>query len=331
VFEVFERTAPVVEKLSIDEAFLDVRGLQRISGSPPEIAGRLRRDVREQVGLPLTVGVARTRVVAKMASGAAKPDGLLVVPAGGELAFLHPLKVEAVWGVGPATARRLHRGGIRTVGEAARVPEDALVALLGRAAGRYLHAIAHNREPRRARTSRGRRSFGAQSALSRASRTRAGLESVLVALVERVTRRMRAAGRSGRTMILRLRFDDFSRASRSHTLARPTAETRILLAAAQELLAAAMPAIRRRGITLLGVTVTNLDGDGGQLRLPFDGRAGPALDAVLDELRDRFGAQAIVRAALVGRGGGLAPWKSLEEASTPLAHPRRAPRGRGRS
>src|SRR5213594_127832 len=143
VFKVFENTSPLVEGLSIDEAFLDVRGLQRISGTAPEIAFRLRHDVRRQVGLPITVGVARTKFLAKVASGVAKPDGLLVVPPDRELAFLHPLPVERLWGVGAVTGRKLRNVGITTVGEVAQLPEATLVSMLGRAAGRHLHALAH--------------------------------------------------------------------------------------------------------------------------------------------------------------------------------------------
>ena len=148
VFDVFDRTAPVVERLSIDEAFLDVRGLGEIAGAPAEVAAALRRAVREDVGLPITVGVARTRVLAKVASGVAKPDGLLVVPPGGERAFLDPLAVECLWGVGPATARRLHALGIARVGQLARLGEATLVTLLGRSAGRQVHALAHGGDPR---------------------------------------------------------------------------------------------------------------------------------------------------------------------------------------
>ena len=149
VFEVFENTTPLVEGLSIDEAFLDVGGLRRVSGTPTEIAVRLRREVREQVGLPITVGVARTKFLAKVASGVAKPDGLLVVPPDEELSFLHPLAVERLWGVGPVTAAKLRERGITTVGEVAQIPEPALVSMLGRASGHQLHALAHNRDPRR--------------------------------------------------------------------------------------------------------------------------------------------------------------------------------------
>ncbi|MDP9189291.1 MAG: DNA polymerase IV, partial [Actinomycetota bacterium] len=221
LFELFRETAPVVEGLSLEEAFLDVRGLERISGSPREIAVRLRRQVRERVGLPITVGVARTKVLAKMASREAKPDGLLIVPPERERAFLHPLPVERLWGVGPTTASKLHPRGIHTVGELARRDEAELVSILGRAAGRHLHSVARGRDPRRVRPDRRRRSFGSQSALGRRPRSPTDLDAVIVALVDRVTRRMRSSGSSGRTVVLRLRFGDFRRATRSRTLPLP--------------------------------------------------------------------------------------------------------------
>src|SRR5207249_4088112 len=167
LFRVFEEASPLVEGLSIDEAFLDVRGLEHIRGTPVEIAERLRSDVRARVGVPITVGVASTKFLAKVASGVAKPDGLLVVPRRGELAFLHPLPVERLWGVGPVTAAKLHNCGLVTVGEVAQLAEEGLVALLGRATGRHLHALAHNRDPRRVRRGRRRRSMGTQRALGR--------------------------------------------------------------------------------------------------------------------------------------------------------------------
>ncbi|MGH2994106.1 MAG: DNA polymerase IV [Solirubrobacterales bacterium] len=310
LFEVFERTSPLVEGLSMEEAFLDVRGLERISGSPTEIAVDLRRDVLERVGLPITVGVATTKALAKVASRSAKPDGLLVVPPGGELAFLHPLPVERLWGVGPATARKLHDLGITTVGQIARLSEAALVSILGRASGRHLHSLAHNRDPRPVRAGRRRRSFGSQSALHPSSTSPDALDAVVIALVDRVTRRMRASGRAGRTVVLRLRFADFSRASRSRTLPHATAATGAILATARGLVAAAMPMIERRGLTLVGVSVANLDGmeAGVQLALPLDGLRCSALDAALDEVRHRFGPDAVTRAALLGRGPSLSAW-----------------------
>lgn len=303
VFEVFEQTSPLVEGLSIDEAFLDVRGLEWISGTAPEIAARLRREIREGVGLPISVGVARTKFLAKIASGVAKPDGLLVVPPDEELAFLHPLGVEWLWGVGPATAKKLRNRGIATVGEVAGRDEAALVSLLGRAAGRHLHALAHNRDPRSVRVGRRRRSIGAQRALGRSPRSWNALEADLVALVDRLARRLRAARRVCRTVVLRLRFGDFSRATRSHTLSEVTAQTQTILATARGLLAAAASMIEDRGITLVGVALGNLEDEGAvQLALAFDHcQRASALDSALDDVRDRFGADAVTRAALVGR------------------------------
>ena len=305
VYRVFEDTAPVVEGISIDEAFLDVRGVRRLSGSPVEVAARLRRDVRERVGLPITVGIATTKFLAKVASAVAKPDGLLLVPPGRELHFLYPLPVERLWGVGPATAARLHAVGITTVAEVAQLDETLLVTLLGRAAGRRLHALAHNRDPRPVVARRRRRSIGAQRALGRSRISFAELDAALVGLVDRVAGRLRAAGRAGRTVVLRLRFDDFSRATCSHTLPYPTAGTQTILATARGLLAGATPAILRRGITLVGVAVTNLEeGSCLQLVLPVEAHDGDALDAALDEVRGRFGAAAITRAVLLRRGSG---------------------------
>jgi DNA polymerase IV len=306
VFRVFEDTTPLVEGLSIDEAFLDTRGMERLAGSPVEIAARLRRDVRERVGLPITVGVARTKFLAKVASAVAKPDGLLVVPPDRELAFLHPLPVERLWGVGPVTAGRLHRIGITTVAQVAGFPETALATVVGRAAGRHLHALAHNRDPRPVERRRRRRSIGSQRALGRRPRSAADLDAVLLGLADRVTRRMRAAGRVGRTVVLRLRFDDFSRATRSHTMNRATAETQTILAALRDLVGAATPEIRRRGLTLVGIAVTNLDDDRTlQLELPFWEPGWSALDAALDEVRNRYGTDAVKRGVLLGRNAGI--------------------------
>ncbi|MEA2411281.1 MAG: polymerase [Thermoleophilaceae bacterium] len=315
VFAVFERAAPVVEGLSIDEAFLDVSGLERISGTPTQIAVRLRREVRERVGLPITVGVASTKHLAKVASGVGKPDGLIVVPPERELEFLHPLPVSRLWGVGPATTEKLHALGIWTVGEIARMRETELMEALGRAAGRHLHAVAHNRDPRRVEGRRRRRSIGSQCALGRSPQTPETLDVVIVGLVDRVTRRMRASARTGRTVVLRLRFGDFSRATRSHTLGEATAASRAILTTARALMAAAMPTVERKGITLVGVSVTNLDrGAGGrQLELPLKPGTGLAVDLALDAIRDRFGPKAVTRAVLLDRGPGLSAWLLPED------------------
>ena len=307
VFEVFEETTPLVEGLSIDEAFLDVRGLELIAGKPPEIARRLRREVRKRVGLPITVGVAGTKHLAKVASAVAKPDGLLVVPPGAELRFLHRLPVERLWGVGPVTASKLRACGITTVGQVARLGETMLVSILGPAAGRHLHALAHNRDPRQVRARGRRRSMGAQCALGRRSPSSPEeLDTIVVALVDRLARRLCAARRVCRTVVLRLRFDDFSRATRSHTLGEATAQTRMILATARGLLAASMPTIERQGLTLVGVALSNLEDDAAiQLALPFDRRRADALDATLDVVRERFGATAISRAVHLDRDLGV--------------------------
>ncbi|MFD2420926.1 DNA polymerase IV [Amycolatopsis pigmentata] len=324
VFAVFEDTTPLVEGLSIDEAFLDVGGLGRISGSPARIAARLRRTVAERVGLPITVGVARTKFLAKVASGVAKPDGLLVVPHDAELAFLHPLPVEKLWGVGEVTAAKLRAVGITTVGEVARHGEASLISLLGPGAGRHLNALAQNEDPRQVRVGRRRRSIGAQRALGRKPRPASELDAILTTLVERVTRRLRAARRVCRTVTVRFRFADYTRATRSRTLPMATAHTESVLATARGLLAGAAPLIENAGLTLIGVALSNLDDVGAvQLTLPFGGRdfegrdfegrgletvgldggAGD-LDSTLDSVRDRFGSAAITRATLLGRDEG---------------------------
>jgi DNA polymerase IV len=302
MFAVFEDASPVVEGLSIDEAFLDVRGMERIAGTPEQIAMRLRATVRERVGLPVTVGVARTKFLAKVASGVAKPDGLLVVPADSELDFLHPLPVECVWGVGPVTATKLHAWNVRTVGQLAALSEPTLVAMLGQAVGRQLHALAHNRDFRRVEPGKRRGSIGSQRALGRGRHTPESIDASLVAIVDRITRRMRTTRRVGRTVVLRLRFGDFERATRSHTLPFATANTQAVLATARALLATATPLIERRGITLIGCSVATLADDRTRQLLlgPED-----ALDAAVDAIRDRFGSAAIVRAVLLGRDPGF--------------------------
>ena len=316
VFEVFHRTTPLVEGISIDEAFLDVAGLRRLAGPPAEIAARLRAEVRAEVGLAITVGIAPTKFLAKVASQVAKPDGLLLVAPGRELEFLHPLPVQRLWGCGEVTTRKLNERGIRTIGEVAALPEGHLVAMLGPGAGRHLHALAHNRDPRSVRVGVRRSSIGSQRALGvsrRGPRPAAEVDAIVVAIVDRITRRMRGAGRIGRTVVLRLRFDDFTRATRSHTLAEPTAHTATVLAAVRALVAGAWAEISARGLTLVGVSVADLDDTGAvQLVLPFDradgtrpdAALGSALDAALDRVRERFGAKAVTRGVLLGRDDG---------------------------
>ena len=301
VFEIFRDTTPIVEGISIDEAFLDVAGLYKIRGPAREIAARLRSDVREKVGLPITVGIAGTKFLAKVASGVGKPDGLLEVLPGKELEFLHPLPVERLWGVGPVTAGKLRNHQITTVGHVARVGEAALVSLLGGHHGRHLHALAHNRDPRRVRVGHRRGSIGSQCALGRRPRPFAEIDATLAALVDRVTRRMREAHRTGRTVTLRLRFDDFGRATRSRSLLKATMQTRAILETARALLLEARPLIETRGLTLVGVAVSNLDSDGNVQPSLFDDLTDDSLDVAMDAVRDRFGAKLLTRAATLGR------------------------------
>lgn len=306
LFEVFDDISGLVEGLSIDEAFLDVRGLRRLSGSPVEIAERLRREARERVGLPVSVGVARTKFLAKVASGVCKPDGLLVVEPDCELEFLHPLEVEALWGVGAVTGRKLRSANITTVGQVAALSEEKLVQMLGRASGRHIHALSHNRDPRPVEVGRRRRSMGSQRAIGRGYKSAASIDALLVGIVDRLARRLRAARRVCRTVVLRLRFDDLSRATRSRTLPQATGQTLTILTAARELLTTATPLIEAQGITLIGLSLTNLDNDHAvQLALPLDRRWVAGIDEALDDLRDRFGSSVITRGVLLGRDQGL--------------------------
>lgn len=309
VFEVFHDTTPLVEPLSVDEAFLDVSGLARVSGTPVQIGAQLRSAVRERVGLPITVGIARTKFLAKVASQEAKPDGLLLVPPDRELAFLRPLPVRRLWGVGAKTADKLRIHGVHTVADVAELSETTLGSMVGGAMGRQLFALAHNVDRRRVVTGVRRRSVGAQRALGRAGNSMSDTEvdAVVVNLIDRITRRMRTSGRTGRTVVLRLRFNDFSRVTRSHTLPRATASTDAILAAARGLVAAARPLTAERGLTLVGFAVSNIDRDGAQqLELPFDAAVDPvALDSAVDEVRQRFGNGSVMRGVLLGRDPGL--------------------------
>jgi DNA polymerase IV len=310
VFEVFRDTTPVVEPLSVDEAFLDVGGLLRVSGTPVQIAARLRAEVRERVGLPITVGVARTKFLAKVASQQAKPDGLLLVPPADELAFLHPLPVRRLWGVGAKTAERLHAHGLRTVADVAELSESTLASMVGQAMGRQLYSLSRNIDRRRVTTAARRRSVGAQRALGRAGNgmSAAEIDAVVIALIDRITSRMRTAGRTGRTVVLRVRFDDFSRATRSLTMPRPTSSTQPILAAARRLVAVAAPLTAERGLTLIGFAVSGIDRSGTeQLVLPFgDAQTrSPAIEAMIDQVRRRYGKSALTTAVLVGRDSGL--------------------------
>lgn len=308
VFDVFADTTPLVEPLSVDEAFLDVGGLRRVAGTPVQIGARLREQVRERVGLPITVGIARTKFLAKVASQQAKPDGLLLVPPDRELAFLHPLPVRALWGVGAKTADKLRAHGIETVADVADLNETTLASLVGGAMGRQVYALAHNIDRRRVVTGHRRRSVGAQRALGRTGNhlSAVELDAVVVNLVDRIARRMRAAGRTGRTVVLRMRFDDYGRATRSHTMPRATASTDVILAAARQLVVSAQPLIAERGLTLIGFSVGNIDRAGAaQLELPFGAAERTEIDLTVDAIRGRYGNTALTRGVLVGRDPGL--------------------------
>ncbi|WP_108637597.1 DNA polymerase IV [Mycobacterium numidiamassiliense] len=307
VFDVFRDTTPIVEALSVDEAFLDVAGLHRVSGTPVQIAAGLRADVRERVGLPITVGIARTKFLAKVASQEGKPDGLLLVPPDQELAFLHPLPVRRLWGVGSKTADKLNAYGIYTVADVAELSESTLTSLLGGAMGRQLFALSHNIDRRRVTNGVHRRSVGAQRALGRAGNrmSPSDIDAVVVNLIDRITARMRAAGRSGRTVVLRMRFDDFTRATRSRTLPWATSSTQPILGVARQLVAAAAPLIAERGLTLVGFAVSGIDRSGAQqLMLPLCGEP-PSIDAAIDRVRSRYGKSALTPAVLVGRDPGI--------------------------
>jgi DNA polymerase-4 len=266
IFEVLGEIAPVVERLGIEEAFLDL-GPRPAPGAAREAGERLRARVRERVGLAITVGAGSTKIVAKMASRAAKPDGLLVLGAEEERAFLDALRVEQLWGIGPKIAAKLHARGLRSVADLAALDEAALVAMLGTGPGRLVCDLAGNRDRRPVQPDRPRRSYGTQRSLVRERGAPIDLDEIVAGLVERVVARMQSAGAAGRTVLLRLRFGDFSRAARSHTLAEATASAEPILAATRALLAAAMPAIEREGLTCIGVAVTNLAGAGGGAQL----------------------------------------------------------------
>ncbi|TPW75561.1 DNA polymerase IV [Schumannella soli] len=306
VFDIFRDTTPLVEGLSIDEAFLEVGGLRRLAGEPEQVAARLRERVRAEAGLAISVGVARTKFLAKVASAVSKPDGLLVVPPDREREFLLPLPVERLWGVGAVTAEKLRRLGIRTVGQLAELEEASAERLLGRAAGAHLHALARLRDPRPVETARRRSSIGSQRALGAARRrSPEELDVILSQIVDRLARRLRDGDRVCRTVVLRLRFGDYAKATRSQSLGPATDRTGVILGVARRLLAECAPEISARGLTLIGVSLAQLGrASEQQPELPIDWDDGARLDTVLDAVRDRFGAAAVSRGTQVGRDAG---------------------------
>jgi DNA polymerase-4 len=313
VFTIFRSFTPLVEPISVDEAFLDVAGASRLFGDPLTIARGLRRRVRDEVGLPLSVGVASTKHLAKVASGQAKPDGLLVVEYGHEVAFLHPLPVEVLWGVGRVTAERLHAVGVRTVGDLAAVP----AGLLGDGAvARHLRALAWNRDPRSVVTGRRDRTIGSQRAIGLRTRTLAEAHEIVLAIADKVAARLRKAGRLARTVTITIRFHDFARVTRSHTFGDPVDQSRVLGPVAVDLVQSVLAAradaddrsvLEARGISLLAVRLSGLcRADAVQLALPFHKSvAAHELDVAVDAARDRFGAKAVTRLGTLRDGGGL--------------------------
>lgn len=307
VFDIFRDTTPEVEGLSIDEAFLDVGGLHRLVGPGRVVAERLRARVLADVGLPISVGCATTKFLAKVASAVSKPDGLLVVEPGEELAFLHPLPIERLWGVGPVTAERLRARGLTTVADVAELEPERLEGMLGRGAAHHIHSVSNNRDPRRVETKRRRRSIGSQRSFARGRLDRHDVEALLLEVVDGVSARLRAADRVGRTVVLRLRFGDFTSATRSRTLPQATSSTGDIRRALHVLFDASWDECVDRGLTRVGLSVTNLsDANAVQLAFHFDGTP-PQIDGAIDTIRDRFGTGAIERARLLGRESRSVP------------------------
>jgi DNA polymerase-4 len=307
VMDILHGISPAVERISIDEAFLDVSGAIHLFGPPAEIGALVRRRVRHEVGLPISIGAARTKHLAKVASQVAKPDGLLVVEPEAERAFLAPLPVGLMWGVGPVAERRLAERGIRTIGELAATPSRALEGLLGQAVGAKLAALSLNEDPRRIVTSDRARSVGAQSALGRRTPTPELTREVLGHLADRVAGRLRAKGRAGRTVTVRVRFAGMRSVTRSLTLAAPIATTLTLTEVAEQLAWQAIhdqddPAVE---ISLLAISVSNLAVQHTiqlELELPPDdprrpgsrrGAARWAVDRSIDAVRRRYGRDAV--------------------------------------
>jgi len=298
---------PLVERISIDEAFADVAGCTHLFGTPTEIAGTIRQRVRTELGLPISIGVARTKHLAKIASQVAKPDGMVVVEPDTELAFLHDLPVELMWGVGPVTKARLAACGIATIGQLAALPGRSLERLVGRAAGEKFSALAWNRDPRTIRTYIRGHSAGAQSALGRKPATESVVRPTLRHLADRVASRLRAKSRSGRTVTVRVRFADLRAVTRSVTLPQPISATAILAEIAEELVRAALADHpREKTISLLAISVSHMEeepliqldlplGLADEGRRPGAGRGAARwlADRAVDAIRDRFGREAV--------------------------------------
>jgi DNA polymerase IV len=307
VMEILHTVTPAVERISIDEAFLDVSGSTHLFGPPAAIGTLLRRRVRAEVGLAISIGAARTKHLAKVASQVAKPDGLLVVEPEAERQFLEPLPVGLMWGVGPVAEQRLAERGVRTIGDLARTPSRALERLLGHAVGAKLAALAVNEDPRRIVTHGRARSVGAQSALGRRRPTPELVRGALCHLADRVGGRLRAKRRAGRTVTVRVRFAGMRSVTRSLTLPAPVAATLTLTEIAEQLAWQAITDQREptTEISLLAISVSNLVVQPAiQLELPVPpddprrpgtsrGYARWALDSSMDAVRAKFGRDVI--------------------------------------
>jgi DNA polymerase-4 len=319
--DICRRFTPQVEQISIDEAFLDVSGATHLFGSPGEMGAALRRIVRDETGLAISVGVARTKFLAKVGSRYAKPDGIAVIDPAEEIAFLHSLPVDYIWGVGPVTEAKLHELGIATVGELAHADRRTLQARLGRHGGAHLVALAWNRDPREVTTFHRARSVGAQSSFGGGGRDRAVRHQVLVGLADRVGTRLRKKSRAARTVTVRVRFDDLTAVTRSATLRAPVATTPALVAVAAHLADGGVAEAGDRDVNLLGIQTSNLVVSPHlQLELPFPGsetadvvhagsvqeRSRRRLDHAVDALRERYGKESVGRASLLlGRRRGV--------------------------
>ncbi len=325
VVSVFSDFTPRVERISIDEAFLDVAGAVRLFGPPNEVAAAIRRRVRHEIGLPLSIGVARTKHLAKVASQVAKPDGLVTVAPEDECDFLDPLPIGLLWGVGPTTESRLHSAGIYTIGQLAKVGSPILGGLLGQGAGTKLAALSVNVDSRAVETRGGAKSMGAQAALGRREATPELIRETLAYLIDRVAGRLRKANLAGRRITVRVRFPQMRTATRSVTLSVAISTTLTLTEVAEKLAySAILENERERHITLLAVSVSSLSPEHAlQLELPLHPsdahrNAGRHIEAVVeasrwgvdrsvDAIREKFGRSAIGYAAVALSGDERVP------------------------
>ncbi len=324
VFTICEDFTPAIERISIDEAFLDVGGSEHLFGPAAVIADRIRSRVRTEVGLPVSVGVASTKFLAKIASQVAKPDGLVVVPPGEELEFLHPLPVGLMWGVGAVTGERLAEMGIHTIGGLAATPDDTLRRMLGRAAGSHLHRLSRNLDPRPVRHLPRAKSVGSQSAFGRKVPTPELVESVTRSLADRIGRRLRAKNNAGRTITVRVRRGDMSSVTRSRTYPHPIAATEAIVRIARALVADAL-ADGPSEISLIAISISNLTaGTALQLELPLGddsverpgsdrGRRAWDLDRSVDAVRERYGNKSVRPASLLDERGVPDEFRELAE------------------